>query len=111
LTVTQKLGSVVLHPVCSVVRMNLAPTFEAIARACSDEVIVPMHAGCCGFAGDEGFVFPELTASATRREAAEVAPGRHHGHFSSSRTCEIAMTRATGCVYRSYLYLVEHATR
>ncbi|MGH8623479.1 MAG: (Fe-S)-binding protein, partial [Burkholderiales bacterium] len=99
LTVTQRLGSVALHPVCSVVRLNLTPTFEAIARACSEEVTVPLHAGCCGFAGDQGFVFPELTASATRREAAEVEPGRHHGHFSSSRTCEIAMTRATGCPY------------
>ena len=111
LTVTQKLGSVALHPVCSVVRLNLTPTFEAIARACSQEVIVPLHAGCCGFAGDQGFVFPELTASATRREAAEIEPGRHNGHFSSSRTCEIAMTRATDCLYRSYIYLVEHATR
>jgi D-lactate dehydrogenase len=111
LTVTQKLGSVVLHPVCSVIRLNLTPTLEAIARACSQEVFVPLHAGCCGFAGDQGFVFPELTASATRREAAEVEPGRHDGHFSSSRTCEIAMTRATGCLYRSYIYLVEHATR
>lgn len=111
LTVTQRLGSVALHPVCSVVRLNLTPTLEAIARTCSHEVMVPLHAGCCGFAGDQGFVFPELTASATRREAAEIEPGRHDGYFSSSRTCEIAMTRATGCLYRSYIYLVEHATR
>jgi len=111
LTVKQRLRSVALHPACSVVRLNLTPAFEAIARSCSHEVIVPLHAGCCGFAGDQGFVFPELTASATRREAAEVEPGRHHGHFSSSRTCEIAMTRATGCPYRSYIYLIEYATR
>ncbi len=111
MTVKQRLGSVALHPVCSVVKLNLTPTFEAIARACSEEVTVPLHAGCCGFAGDQGFVFPELTASATRREAIEIQGGRHNGHFSSSRTCEIAMTRATGQVYRSYIYLVEHATR
>jgi hypothetical protein len=49
--------------------------------------------------------------SATRREAAEVTAGRHDGCFSSSRTCEIGMTRATGQVYRSYIYLLEHATR
>jgi len=111
LTVKQRLGSVALHPVCSVIKLNLASTFEAIARACSEEVTVPLHAGCCGFAGDQGFVFPELTASATRREATEIQGGRYNGHFSSSRTCEIAMTRATGQVYRSYIYLVEHATR
>jgi D-lactate dehydrogenase len=111
LTVKQRLGSVALHPVCSVIRMNLMPTFEAMARACSEKATIPLHAGCCGFAGDQGFVFPELTASATRLEATEIRGGRYHGYFSSSRTCEIAMTRATGCVYRSYIYLVEHATR
>ena len=36
---------------------------------------------------------------------------RQDGYFSSSRTCEIGMTRATGQVYRSYLHLVERATR
>lgn len=111
LTVRQKVGSVALHPVCSVIKLNLSSKLEAIARACSKEVTVPLHAGCCGFGGDRGFLFPELTKSATQREAAEVQAGRHNGHYSSSRTCEIAMTRATGCLYRSYIYLVEHVTR
>jgi D-lactate dehydrogenase len=111
LTIKRKVGSVALHPVCSVVKMNLSPKLEGIARACSDQVTVPLLAGCCGFAGDRGFLFPELTASATRREAAEVLAGRHDGCFSSSRTCEIGMTRATGQIYRSYLYLLEQATR
>ena len=31
--------------------------------------------------------------------------------YSSSRTCEIGMTRATGQIYRSYMYLLEKATR
>ena len=111
LTIKRKVGSVALHPVCSVVKMNLSPKLEGIARACSQQVTVPLLAGCCGFAGDRGFLFPELTASATRREATEVIAGRHDGCFSSSRTCEIGMTRATGQIYRSYLYLLEHATR
>ncbi|MEE8561193.1 MAG: FAD-binding and (Fe-S)-binding domain-containing protein [Gemmatimonadota bacterium] len=111
LTVRQKVASVALHPVCSVVKLNLSPKLEAIARTCSEEVTVPLHAGCCGFAGDLGFLLPELTESATRREAAEVQASHHNGHFSSSLTCEIAMTRATGYIYRSYLYLVEQATR
>ena len=72
---------------------------------------MPVQAGCCGFAGDRGFLFPELTASATRREATEVMGGQHDGYYSSSRTCEIGMTRATGRIYRSFLYLLEEATR
>jgi D-lactate dehydrogenase len=40
-----------------------------------------------------------------------VQAGRHDGYFSSSRTCEIGMIRATGQIHRSYLYLLEHTTR
>jgi len=111
LTVRRRFASVALHPVCSVVKMSLTGKLEAIARFCCDQVTVPVSAGCCGFAGDRGFLFPELTESATRREAAEVLAGQHDGFYSSSRTCEIGMTRATGQIYRSYLYLLEEATR
>ena len=111
LTIRRRFRSVALHPVCSVIKMNLTGKLEAIARSCCDEVTVPVSAGCCGFAGDRGFLFPELTEAATRREAAEVAGGPHDGFYSSSRTCEIGMTRATGQVYRSYIYLLEQVTR
>ena len=73
--------------------------------------MVPRDAGCCGFAGDRGFSHPELTASATRQEAAEVQQETFDGHYSSSRTCEVGMTRATGQIYRSILYLLEAASR
>ena len=35
----------------------------------------------------------------------------YDGHFSSSRTCEVGVTRATGHIYRSYLFMLEAATR
>jgi D-lactate dehydrogenase len=111
LNIRRKAGAVALHPVCAVVKMNLTTKLEGIVRACSDRVAVPASAGCCGFAGDRGFLFPELTESATRREAAEVQGAECDGCFSSSRTCEIGMTRATGSLYRSFIFLVEEATR
>jgi D-lactate dehydrogenase len=111
LTVLRRTGSVALHPVCSLTRMGLTAKLEAIAAACADTVLIPRDAGCCGFAGDRGFLFPELTASATRREAEEVMTGQCDGHYSSSRTCEIGVTRATGHLYRSFLFLLEKATR
>jgi D-lactate dehydrogenase len=111
LTVKHKLGSVALHPVCSLTKMNLTPKLEAIAKACADKVVIPRDAGCCGFAGDRGFLFPELTRAATRLEAQEVNAGHCDGHFSSSRTCEIGVTRATGSIYRSFLFMLESATR
>jgi D-lactate dehydrogenase len=111
LAIRRRLGPVVLHPVCSLTKMELTPKLQAIAEACCERVIIPREAGCCGFAGDRGFLFPDLTASATRREAEEVRGGAFAGHFSSSRTCELGLTRATGSIYRSFLYMLEEATR
>ncbi len=111
LQVKHRLGSVVLHPVCSLTKMNLVPKLEGVAQACADKVVVPKDAGCCGFAGDRGFLVPELTASATTHEADEVNTQTFDGYYASSRTCEVGMTRSTGHVYRSFLYLLEAATR
>jgi D-lactate dehydrogenase len=54
---------------------------------------------------------PELTASATRREADEVNVRAFDSYASANRTCEIGMSRATGHEYRHLLELVEEATR
>jgi D-lactate dehydrogenase len=112
LDVKRKLPSVAVHPVCSAIKLHLTPKLEAIACACAERVVIPPSAGCCGFAGDRGFLFPELTASATLREAQELALAPPcDAHYSSSRTCEVGLTRATGQIYRSFLYLLEAATR
>jgi D-lactate dehydrogenase len=111
LEIRSRADSVALHPVCSVTKLGLTPKLEAIAKACSEKVLIPLDAGCCAFAGDRGFLVPELTASATMLEAAEVKAKNPDACYSSSRTCEIGMTRATGQVYRSYMYLLEQATR
>jgi D-lactate dehydrogenase len=102
--------SVVLHPVCSVHKMELVDAFEAVARWCATSVTRPIDAGCCGFAGDRGFAVPELTAAATRAEAAEVAASAFSGYYSSSRTCEIGLTRATGKPYQSFWALLDEVT-
>jgi len=111
LDIRRRAPAVTLHPVCSVIRMDLVGQLERVAAACSEEVFVPPSAGCCGFAGDRGWLTPELTASATAREAQEVRTGGETACYSSSRTCEIGMTRATGRIYRSYLHLLEWASR
>jgi D-lactate dehydrogenase len=106
----KRTGSVVVHPVCSSVKMDTARKLVALARALAEEVVVPIDAGCCGFAGDRGFLFPELTASATRAEAAEACAVPHDAYCSSNLTCELAMTRATGKPYRSFWHLLDEAT-
>lgn len=111
LEVRRRAGRVAVHPTCSAIEMGLAGDLVAVAAACSEEVVVPQDAGCCAFAGDRGFLFPELTASATRPEAENLHGLDCDDYVSSNRTCEVGMTRATGRVYRSVAHLLEEATR
>ncbi|WP_035763820.1 FAD-binding and (Fe-S)-binding domain-containing protein, partial [Arthrobacter sp. H20] len=67
-----KLDSVALHPTCSSTRLGLNPALEAVAGAVAGKVMVPENWGCCAFAGDRGMLHPELTESATQRQAADV---------------------------------------
>jgi D-lactate dehydrogenase len=82
-----------------------------IARRCAKSATVPLNLGCCAFAGDRGLTHPELTASATEKETAEVLAKNYDGHYSSNITCEMGMSEATGKNYASIVYLVEKASR
>jgi D-lactate dehydrogenase len=98
---------IVLHPVCSLEKMKTGDKFLKVARHLAEEVDIPKHAGCCGMAGDRGFLFPELTASATKAEASEVRESNYDGYYSSTRTCELAMSDAVKANYESILYLAD----
>ncbi|HEX7366082.1 MAG TPA: FAD-binding oxidoreductase, partial [Pelobium sp.] len=105
--ILKKKASIVLHPVCSLKKMGLENKFYKLAKAFADEVTIPFNAGCCGMAGDRGFLFPELTESATKLEAKEVNQNLYDGYFSSGKTCEIAMSDAVGKNYESIVYLIK----
>ena len=90
------------------------PDLLRVARAHREHVIVPKSAECCGFAGDRGFLVPELTQSAAATEAAEVRDTLASGEaglYSTCRTCEIGMSRAVGRDYLSIVHLVHEAIR
>ncbi|MFD0477536.1 hypothetical protein ACFQ0B_62130 [Nonomuraea thailandensis] len=110
LAVKRRLPSLALHPTCSSTRLGLDTAIDRIARAVAEEVTVPQGWQCCAFAGDRGLLHPELTASATRAEAAGVRAGSFAAHASVNRTCELGMTRATGEPYHHLLELLDRAT-
>ena len=101
-----KLESLTIHPTCSSTQMGLNPDLVTVSRAVAEKVNIPMDWGCCAFAGDRGMLHPELTASATRREAAEAAQLDAEAHASCNRTCELGLTRATGKPYRHVVELL-----
>lgn len=111
LHIDQRQRSVVLHPTCSQTHLNLVETMRELAESLADTVDIPTNWNCCGFAGDRGLLHPELTASATAREAAEVNHKDYDYYLSANRTCEMALTRATGRPYQSIISLLEKATR
>ncbi|MBN8860972.1 MAG: FAD-binding oxidoreductase [Sphingobacteriales bacterium] len=108
--VVQKKPSVALHPVCSVRKMNATDTLVKVARHFADRVEIPKHEGCCGMAGDRGFLFPELTQAATLEEAKEIKVKQCDGYYSTSKPCEMAMSEAVGKQFESILYLVDETT-
>lgn len=110
LTVVEAKDKVVFHPVCSVHKMDLFEKLQAIGKFAAKELIVPFHAGCCGMAGDRGFYYPELIRSATHRETTEAALSSCDGHYSTAKTCEMALSEFSQQQYRSIFYLLDEVT-
>jgi D-lactate dehydrogenase len=111
LEVAEKVGSATVHPTCATRRLGLAGPLHTLAAELAEEVHVAPSAYCCGFAGDRGISHPELTASATRPQAEELAGRDFDARLSSNRTCEIALERASGEPYESVVNLLERLTR
>lgn len=110
LSITQKKQELIMHPVCSVHKMNLSGQLGKIAAETAVKSVIPFAAGCCGMAGDRGFYYPGLVASATRKEAAEVAEQDAQDCYSSGKPCEMSMSENTGKNYRSIFYLLDEVS-
>lgn len=116
LTIRNKKSSIVLHPACSLIKMKNAHKLTAIAKQCAHHVFIPPSAGCCGMAGDRGFLFPELIHAAINPESTEIAAANaaanaasdapFAGFYSTSLTCEMALSAVTQKNYQSILQLV-----
>jgi D-lactate dehydrogenase len=111
LKIQQVAEAVILHPNCSARKLNLQDKMTGIASQCAKIVTVPLYLDCCGFAGDRGLLFPELTAAATSLESSEVKSRPYDGYYSSNITCEMGMSLATQQNYHSIIYLLEQASR
>lgn len=98
-----------VHVTCSTQHLGESQGLIDIARRCSTQVVVPEGIHCCGFAGDKGFNVPELNAHSLKTLAEQTA-GCEEG-ISTSRTCEIGLSRHSGIDYHGLVYLVDRVTR
>ena len=109
LTLVKLDEKVAVHLTCSSEKMGLGNKLLNVASACCTEVVVPEKVGCCGFAGDRGFTYPELNAAALEELHHQVSSCT--SGYSNSRTCEIGLSQHGGINYKSIVYLVERSSR
>jgi len=110
LAITPIPETVAVHVSCTSVKMGLTAKFTALAERCARTVIVPRGIHCCGFAGDRGFFYPELNASALADLRSRL-PATTTAGYSNSRTCEIGLSFHGGVPYQSIVSLVDRAAK
>ncbi|MBO7581595.1 MAG: FAD-binding oxidoreductase [Bacteroidaceae bacterium] len=101
---------IALHLTCSTREMGVADDLINLAKLCSKNVFLPEGVGCCGFAGDRGFTFPELNKYGLRKLRPQIEANHIEVGYSNSRTCEIGLESNTGIPYMSIVYLVNECT-
>ena len=101
---------IALHLTCSTREMGVDKDLIALAKMCSTKVYLPEGVGCCGFAGDRGFTFPEMNKYALRKLRPQIEANHIEVGYSNSRTCEIGLETNTGIPYMSIVYLVNECT-
>ncbi len=106
LQIIKREETVTIHPTCSTTKMEDVEILKRIAEACVTNVVIPKEITCCGFAGDRGFTFPELNASALSKLKSEIPQSCSAG-YSTSKTCEIGLSLHSGIEYKSIVYLVD----
>ncbi|HJD96778.1 FAD-binding and (Fe-S)-binding domain-containing protein [Mailhella massiliensis] len=101
-------GCVAVHATCSTRAMGLVEELCRVARLCAEEVVLPEGIFCCGFSGDKGFTRPELNAAALEGLKDQIASCEEG--FSTSRTCEVGLTKHGKKPYRNILYLIDECS-
>jgi D-lactate dehydrogenase len=109
LDIKQSDEQIIIHTTCSAKKMGLENSFLELAKLLAKDVIVPSNINCCGFAGDRGFNFPQLNASALSTLKFAITPDTTRG-FSTSKTCEIGLSHHAKRDYSSILYLLDQCS-
>ncbi|HEU4788529.1 MAG TPA: (Fe-S)-binding protein [Flavobacterium sp.] len=109
LVVKNKKDTVAVFPVCSVKKIGKTEQLVALSKMCADKVTL-IDSNCCGFAGDRGFLIPELNEHGLRELKAQIPTNCSEG-YSTSRTCEIGLEKMSGIDFKSIFYLIEEVTR
>ena len=110
LHITPLTDPVALHVSCSSQHLDSGKALKALTRMLCEQIIIPDHITCCGFAGDKGFTTPALNQAALAPLPAALAENCQRG-ISNSRTCEIGLSQASGIPYDHIVYLMNEVSK
>jgi len=96
-----------MHVPCSAQKAGLRQAYQKAAALLSTQPRM-LGEGCCGFAGDKGLNFPELSASAI--QGLEGAQSACQRGASASPGCEIGLSARTPAVFYSLLKLADECS-
>lgn len=116
LRITPLNEDIALYAICATKKGGWDNTLDIIAKACTNgNIIKHTKTQCCGFAGNKGFICPELNESALRElsefyvQKKQVDKHLRRG-FASSSTCEIGLNDKTNIIWQNLLYLVDEVS-
>lgn len=99
-------NKIYLQNLCSIQKLNLTTTANNILNKISNEVVISQTSECCGFAGDRGIFYPEVTKSSTKIIKERISKENYDAFTSNNITCEIGLSHGTEKKFKHILYLI-----
>lgn len=100
-----------LYIMCAARKLGLNENIIKLTKLCTNgKVLIDNDTYCCGFAGYKGFFKPQLNISATKGFKKFYAKTNIKRGFSTSSTCEIGLSDATGISWQHIAYLLDECS-
>ncbi|MFK0438494.1 heterodisulfide reductase-related iron-sulfur binding cluster, partial [Campylobacter jejuni] len=100
-----------LYIMCAARKLGLNENIIKLAKLCTNgKVLIDNDTYCCGFAGYKGFFKPQLNINATKGFKKFYAKTNIKRGFSTSSTCEIGLSDATGISWQHIAYLLDECS-
>ncbi|BDQ29675.1 FAD-binding and (Fe-S)-binding domain-containing protein [Helicobacter ailurogastricus] len=100
--------NIALYTMCAAKRLGYSENMRHLAQACvRGEIVEHIDTGCCGFAGNKGFLTPELNDHALLDFADFYRDKNLKKGFCSSSTCEVGLSQHSKIPFQHIAYLVD----
>ncbi len=102
----KKYKKIYIQNLCSTQKLNLSKTVKNVLDKISENVVINQTSECCGFAGDKGIFYPEITTSSTKVVKERILNDTYDAYISNNITCEIGLSYGTKKKFQHLLYLI-----